>query len=87
MVWAEALNLEHWFINVFSGSQPVFTFVTIIAIASMAAFFRMSNSTTLIMVALYASIMSAYLSGIYLLVVILSGLIISYIIPKLVTRN
>jgi hypothetical protein len=86
MVWTEPLNLEYWFVNVLSGSPNIFIFIAFLSIATVAAFFRMLNSAVMIMFLLFAVIMSGFVnvSGIYLIIILLAGLITAYSISKIV---
>ena len=80
----EPLNLQCILINTFAGSVDIFIFVAFIFIAMAGAYFRMLNSTTLIMFALFAIIFSAFLPGIYLLFILLGGLISAWAVAKIV---
>ena len=84
MSWIEPLNLEYWLVNVFSGSPDIFTFISFIFIASMAAYFKMMNLITLMMFVLFAVLMSQYLGGVYLIVALLVGLVGAYQIGRIV---
>lgn len=81
----EPLNLECWFVNVLSdASMDIFMFLAFIFIAAMAAYFRMMNTVTLIMFALFAILMAQFMSGVYLLVVLIGGLVSFWAIAKIV---
>ena len=84
MAWHEALDLEYWFINVLSGTPEIFTFIAFMAIAGMAAYFRMLNSITLLMFALFAIIMAEFIGGIYLIAILIAGLVMFYYFSKIV---
>ena len=80
----EPLNLECLLINTFAGSMEIFMFISIIVIAMIGAYFRMINWIMLVMFGLFAIFMGAYFEGIYFLVVLITGLILAYIISKIV---
>jgi len=80
------LNLECLFINTLSGGMEMFIIVSILAIASLAGYFKMSNFTTMIMFGLYIimllPILGSVLSGFYMLLV----MIIAFIVVKQVSK-
>lgn len=84
--WQEPLALQHWIISVLAGNVEIFTFLSLLFISGLAAFFRMSNMIALIMFALFAILMSQYLPGIYALVILISGIVTFTLIRKLITR-
>lgn len=84
MPWNEPLQLQYWLVQVLSGGTEVFTFLSIIFIAFLSAYFRMLNVVTLVMFLIYAMMMSAYFKGIYFLIILIVGLVISYTISKLI---
>lgn len=85
-VWQDPLALQHWIVVVLAGNVEIFTFLSFVFISGIAAFFRMSNRIALIMFALFALLMSAYLPGIYALTVLISGIVTFSLIRKLITR-
>jgi len=84
--WIEPLNLECTLINVFAGSMDLFMFLMIIFIAGVGSYFRMINTTILIMFGLFAVLMAQYFSGIYFLVILMAGLIASFAIGRIVKQ-
>ena len=84
MTWIEPLNLEYWTINVFAGSVEIWTFLSFIFISGLAAYFRMNNITFLMMIALFGVMMSIYISGLYIFILILTCLAVFYSISKIV---
>jgi len=81
--WIEPLNLECLLVNTFAGSLELFMFIALLAIAVIGTTFKMINMTILIMYALFAIIMSQYITGIYFLAVLIAGLVISFGIGRL----
>ena len=79
----EPLELQYWFVNVFSGNWTIFIFVSMFAISAICAMFRMPNSTYIIMLLLFAGILIT--SGQQILFIILA-LILSLIFFWLVRR-
>ncbi len=84
--WIEPLNLECLLVNTFAGTMEIFIFIAIIFIAGVGAYFRMLNTTILIMFGLFAVLMAQFMSGIYFLAVLIAGLVIAFAIGKLVKR-
>ena len=60
MALHEPLDLEYWFVNVFSGSIEIFALISILAITWACSYFRMQMSAFAIMIILYAGILMAY---------------------------
>jgi len=84
MTWIEPLNLEYWTINVLAGSVEIWTFLAFIFISGLAAYFRMNNIVFLMMVALFGVMMSIYIGGLYIFILILTCLAVFYSISKIV---
>lgn len=83
----QPLNLQCILVNMFAGDINIFIFIAIIAIAIIAATFRMVNSITLIMFVLFSIVMSNYVHDtIFYLVIVLLGLLIGFIISQQVKK-
>ena len=83
----EPLNLECLIVNMFAGSTVIFTFLSFIFIAGMAAYFRMNNTIALSMLILFAVLMPFYIGlNIYALIIVLVGLLTYYSIKGLVLK-
>ena len=80
----QPLNLQCIFVNTFAESMNLFIFIAFIFIAAIGASMRMLNITVLLMFALFALLFSQYLGGLYLLIILIIGLILSYIVAKMV---
>lgn len=63
MVFHEPLELRYWLINTLSGNTIIFTFISLIAIASLAAYFRMPNMIALMMIVIFAFMMNSVIGG------------------------
>lgn len=63
MTFQQPLSLQYILVNTLSGNTIAFTFIAMIAIASLAAYFRMTNATALIMIVLFAFMMNLYIGG------------------------
>jgi len=85
MVFVAPLDFETIFINGLSGSVTVFIFICLIAIGFLAARFRMNNTVTLLMIALFGIIVAQYLSNnLYAFIIIIAGMAIFYAIGRIV---
>ncbi len=80
----QPFDFECIFVNFMAGSMDLFVLIAVIVIAGMGARFRMMNSTLLIMFALFSIIMAQFMSGFYFLAILIAGLLISFIIGKIV---
>lgn len=77
-------DLETIFVTVLAGTPLIFSFLAIILVAYLAAYFKMPNSVALFFLALFGVIMATYLEGLYILLILLVGLISFYSISKLI---
>ena len=77
------LNLECLFINTLAGGASIFLILSIVAIALIAAFFKMSNTVSLIMLATYIIIFNQVLGAELRIFYLLVGLILGLIIFKI----
>lgn len=86
----QPLDLECLFVNTFSGGIAIFIAISIIAIAIMAAKFRMGNFATMAMfgvfVVLFFPILGAELGVIYLILGLILGLVIFKIAADMIKR-
>lgn len=78
------LNLQCLLVNNFAGSMEIFTFIAFMFIAGIGAYFRMVNWVVLVMLALFAIIMAQFFQGIYFLAILIAGLVVGYILSKIV---
>lgn len=84
MPFIEPLALQTLLVNTFSGSWLIFTFVSLIFIAALAARFRMNNAVFGIVFVLFAILMAAWIPSLYVLAIIITAAVISFIIAKIV---
>ena len=78
------LDLKYIFVNVLAGSMEIFMFLAMIFIAMIAGYFRMMSSTMIVLYILFAILMGQFMSGIYLLVVLIGGLVSFYLLSKII---
>lgn len=86
MAFIFPLDLQKIFVNTFAGNFEIFIFISFIAIAALAARFRMPNIIVGIIFALFAIFMASYFQGIFFIAVLLSGIAVFYGIGSLIKR-
>ena len=68
------LDLEYWFVTIFSGTEEIFTLVALIAITFMCAKLRMPMSAYIGMLVLFSGLLwGFYGMNVVLIVIILIG--------------
>jgi hypothetical protein len=81
------LALGTWVVNVLSGSTLIFTAIALITIISMAAYFRMSGITLMLMVGIFVLMFFEYVdNSIYFVLISIGGLLIGFWIKSIVQR-
>ena len=86
-MWVEPLNLETFVINIFAGDIAIFTAVALFVITGMAAYFRMTGVTLMLMIGVFFIMFSGYVDqSIYFLLVSIGGLLVGYWISQIVKR-
>ena len=86
-MWIEPLNLELWIINIFSGSIAIFTAIALFVITGMAAYFRMTGVTLMLMIGVFFIMFQAYVDqSILFLLIAIGGLLVGYWISQVVKR-
>lgn len=78
------LDLQTILVNTFAGNMIVFMLFALIGISLLAGKFRMPDRVFISSIALFGIIMSSYLGGLYVLLIVISGLVIYYVFAKLV---
>jgi len=80
----EPLNMEQWFIHVFSGSPDIFLALSIMVIASLSAYFRMNGAAMFLMLSIFLLIMTPFVNSVLVLVIfIFMGLGIGYWVGRI----
>jgi hypothetical protein len=83
------LDLKTILVWAFAGSTTIFTFLAIIAIATLAGRFRLPTSVFFVLLILFILLMSSSIGsmiGIYLLALLLAGIIVGYLIGRTFNR-
>lgn len=87
MVFIEALDLQTWFVNVFSGTADIFFLLSFMFISFMTAVFKMKPLTTMIMLSLFIILMTQFVGDAFLIItLILAVIFIGISIGRIVTR-
>ena len=86
--WLEPLKLETIFMNIFAGDPNYFMIISLLVIASMAGFFRMTTLGLFFMLGLFLFMFSEYTASSPMLVffTIIAGLIVGYVVSRLWDR-
>lgn len=82
MTFHQALELQYWLVQVFSGSWDVFTLVGGLFFASMCALFRMSMGTFIVIFVLFAGVLLAAGQNIIIILLILTLAPILFLITR-----
>ena len=87
MEWTQPLELEKWIIQVFAGNPDIFAAIALMAIAGLAAFFRMNALGLFFMIGVFIIMFSGFIGDtLLILIAIVGGLLIGYWISNLVKR-
>ena len=86
--WLEPLKLETWFMNVFAGNPDYFMIISLLVIAGMAGFFRMTTIGLFFMLGLFLFMFSEYTASSPMLAffAIIAGLVVGYVVSRLWDR-
>ena len=83
-MWIEPLDLETWFINVFSGSNDIFAAIAVMVIMSLGSFFRMTTLTMFLMLGIFMLMFSGFIgSPILFIFAVIGGLAIGFSLSKM----
>lgn len=80
----QPLDLQCIFVNTLAGSMNIFIALAFFGIAILAGMFKMLNMTVVIIFGLFAIVMSNFIGGFYLLVMLIFGMVIALWISKMV---
>lgn len=76
MMLVQPLNLQNLLVNTLAGSINIFIFLAMVALSAGAAFFKMPNLVFGMMLGIFVVMLSNFLGGIYLIVLLISGFLI-----------
>ena len=85
MAWIEPLKLETWFVQVFAGDGRFFGIIALIALSSMAGYFRMNGVSLAFMAGVFLLMFSGVVPpSLIVLLSIIGGLLIGFWVSRLV---
>ena len=76
-------DLEQILVIDLAGSADIFSFIAIIFAGVMMSKFSLPSKLSLPLFALFGIIMSSYIGGLYVLIIILTGIVTFYSISKI----
>ena len=83
--WIEPLQLETWIVNVFAGSLEIFLAVGLIFVFGLAAFFRMTSLTLVLLLGLFLVMFSGWINiELYFLIIALASVLVGFWISRIV---
>lgn len=80
------LDLQTILVNTFAGNTLLFAFIAVMFIASMAAYFRMPNLITLVMIGMFVLMFAPFFEGMWVLVIFIVAITTYYGIKGLVAK-
>jgi len=87
MAFNQPLELEFWIVNTLTDATPtLFYMIAFMFIAGACAYFRMSNYVALMMFVLFGVLFSSILGGVWVLILLITGMVTFYSISKLMKR-
>jgi len=75
MTWISPLDLKFILVNTLSGSIGVFLFLSLIVIASLAAYFRMSIKVTSSLILIFVLVSTTVIGNIYSIVFVIFAIV------------
>lgn len=86
MAVIDPFDFERIFVSIVAGSQDIFTFMFILLISGLGAYFKMDSKIMMIMYLIAGIVMSTYIGAIYVLIILISGIITFYSISRMFNR-
>ena len=86
MTVIDPFDFERIFINILSGNNEIFSFLFIIFISGLGAYFKMDDKIMMIMYLVFAVTMSIYMDALYILIILIIGIVTFYSISKMINR-
>ena len=74
MTWIEPLQLETWIVNVFAGSIDIFVIMSMIVIASFAAYLRITYLVAMMLVFIFIAMFASNVSSPFIIAMAVTGL-------------
>ena len=78
------LQMETWFLSVLSGDPEIFTAIALLAIASLAGYFRMNGIGLFFIIGMFLIMFSGFInSPLVILILVISGLLIGLMLNRI----
>ena len=79
-------DFQRIFVTIVAGSPDIFTFMFIVLISGLGAYFRMDSKIMMIMYLVFGIVMSTYIGVVYVLIILIAGIITFYSISRMFNR-
>lgn len=79
-------DFERIFVVILAGSPDIFTFLFIVFISGLGAYFKMDSNIMMIMYLVFGIVMSTYIGAIYVLIILIVGILTFYSVGKMFNR-
>lgn len=83
MTLTSPLDLEQIFVVDLAGTPEIFSFLAVILVGWFIGKMKFDNTEALATFALFGVIMSIYLQGLYVIIILLVGMIVYYQLAKM----
>ena len=84
--WINPFDFQTIFVNTLSGTWTIFIFIILIAVSYLAGRFRLNDRVFVILLLLFGITMAPQLGGLYVLMIIITGLATYYGLAKVVKQ-
>jgi len=86
MAYHSPFELYHWWVTTFAGNISIFLAIALIGMTSLAALFRMPVLVIGMMFSLFIIMLSTYFQNFYIIVAVIGGLVVGWILIRLLSR-
>lgn len=86
-IWIEPLALKTWIVDVLSGDTQIFLALALFFIFTMSAFFRMTATTTFLMLGVFVLMFTTWVPQYFILIIAtIGGLLIGSVLSQIWKR-
>ena len=86
MTVIDPFDFERIFVSIVACSPDIFTFLFILLISGLGAYFKMDSKIMMIMYLVFGIVMSTYIGAFYVLIILITGIITFYYITRMFNR-
>ena len=79
-------DFQRIFVSILSGSPDIFTFLFVVIISGLGAYFKFDSRIMMIMYVVFGIVMMTYIGAIYVLIILVAGIVTFYSISKMFNR-